>query len=178
VNKQQLIIECWERTGKDSAGASELAVIQEAIAAHFGAGQMMSPASIARTLADHGVRLKHPEILEADRRWREQQQPFAPEDLNHETLTFIERLERGELEPESVREAVRQLKSELQLLASTGHELAKEYVQWLTIWLQNPGIFGEWVALRKNTLEFQKLREDFSRKGAKAQRSDLREPEV
>jgi hypothetical protein len=155
VNKQQLIIECWERTGKDSAGASELSMIQEAIAAHFGAGQMMSPASIARTLADHGVRLEHPQVLEVDRRWREQQQPFAPEELNPETLAFIERLQLGDLEPESVRESVRQLKSELQLLANNGHGLAREYVQWLTVWLQNPAIFREWVALRKATSEFQ-----------------------
>ena len=155
MNKQQLIIECWERTGKDSAGASELTMIQEAIAAHFGAGQMLSPASIARTLADNEVQLEHPHVLEADRRWREQQQPFAPEELNPETLAFIERLERGDLEPESARETVRQLKTELQLLATNGHELASEYVQWLTVWLQNPGIFTEWAALRKGTVEFQ-----------------------
>lgn len=152
MNKEQLIIECWERTGKDSAGASELAMLQEAIAAHFGAGQMMSPASIARTLADHGVRLEHPQILETDRRWREQQQLFAPEELNTETLAFIERLERRDLEPESVRESVRQLKSELQLLAGAGHELAREYLQWLTVWLQNPAIFSEWAALRRRKL--------------------------
>lgn len=178
MNKQQLIIECWARLGKDSAGTSELEIIQEAIEAHFGAGQMMSPASIARTLADHGVRLEHPQILEVDRRWREQQHPFAAEELNPETLAFIERLERSDFEPESVRLAVRQLKSELELLANNGHELAREYVRWLTVWLQNPGIFGDWVALRKNTVEFQKLREDFARKGAKTQSSDLRLPQV
>ena len=152
MNKQQLIIECWTRTGKDSAGASELEMIQEAMAAHFGAGQVSSPASIARTLADQGVRLEHPQVLEADRRWREQQPPFKAEELTSESLTFIETLERGDLEPEQVRQTVLQLKAELGLLANNGHRLAGEYVQWLTVWLQNPSIFREWVDLRKRSL--------------------------
>jgi hypothetical protein len=152
MNKQQLIVECWKQMCKDSAGASELAAIQEAIAEHFGSGQILSPASIARTLADEGVRLRHPEVLEADRRWREQQQTFTSEELNPETLVFIERLERGDFAQESVRETVRQLKTELQVLASRGHKPASEYVQWLTVWLQNPAIFSDWVALRRRKL--------------------------
>lgn len=152
MSKQQLIVECWEQMCKESAGASELAAIQEAIAAHFGSGQMMSPASIARILADHGVQLRHPEVLEADRGWREQQTKFAPEDLTSDKFAFMERLERGDFEAESVRETVRQLKGELELVAGTGHELAKEYVLWLTVWLQNPAIFREWVVLRRARL--------------------------
>ena len=152
MSKQQLIVECWEQMRKDSVGASELAMIQEAIVAHFGAGQMTSPAWIARTLADHGARLRHPEVLDADHRWREQQQPFASEDLNSETLAFVERLERGDFAKESVEKTVRQLKGELELLARNGHKLAGEYVQWLTVWLQNPAIFRDWVALRRAKL--------------------------
>lgn len=155
MNKQQLIIECWTRTGKDSAGASELEIIQEAIAAHFGAGQVTSPASIARTLADHGVRLEHPQVLETDGRWREQQQPFKAEELTPESLAFMERLERNDFEKEqfeAVRRTVLQLKTELQLLAVKGNRLAEEYLQWLTVWLQNPAIFGEWVDLRRRSL--------------------------
>lgn len=152
MNKQQLIIECWEQMRKDSVGASELAMIQETIGEHFGSGQMMSPASIARTLADNGIPLRHPEVIEADRRWREQQNPFAPEDLNSETLAFIELLEQGDFSEESAKAKVRELKGELQLLAATGHKLAAEYVQWLTVWLQNPAIFREWVDLRRRKL--------------------------
>ncbi len=155
MTREQLIIECWERTGKHSAGASDLARIQEAIAAHFGADMVISPASIARTLADHGVQLEHPQILEADGRWREQQQPFKPEVLSLESLAFVERLARGEFENEqleSVRQTVRELKSELELMAKNGHKLAQEYVQWLTVWLQNPAIFPEWVELRRRKL--------------------------
>ena len=34
-------------------------------------------------------------------------------------------------------------------------ELAREVAQWLTIWLQNPQIFGEWLSLRRSTADFQ-----------------------
>jgi hypothetical protein len=157
MNREQLIIKRWEETRKDSVGASELALIQEAIVAHFGPGQMISPASIARILADHGAQLRHPEVLEADRRWREQQRPFTAEELVLDSLTLVERLARGDF---GERRAVLQLKSELELVATGGlsqkeRELAHEYVQWLTVWLQNPRIFGEWLALRKETEEFK-----------------------
>ena len=153
--------------GKHSAGASELAMIQEAIADHFGPGTIMSPAAIARTLADHGVHLSHPEILEADCAWRERQQLFTPEELTLNTqealIALVAKLKRGEFEAgqlEQVRQSVRQVKTELELVAKQGQshkdrELAKEYVQWLTVWLQNPQIFGEWVSLRRSTAEFQ-----------------------
>jgi len=165
--RQQLIIERWEQMGKHSAGASELAMIQEAIVEHFGAVTMMSPAAIARTLADHGVRLSLPEVLEADRLWRERQQLFSPEELTFNpqdaAIALVEKLERGDFETEQLeqlRQSVRQVKSELELLATKGQshkarELAKEYVQWLTVWLQNPEIFADWAGLRRSTADFQ-----------------------
>src|SRR5688500_35127 len=90
--------------GKETVGASELEEIQQAVSERFGG--VTGPASIARTLADHGVRLGHPEILAADARWRERQQLFIPEDLTFRTLdeaiAFIEKIDRlrKELEKE------------------------------------------------------------------------------
>lgn len=166
VTKQQLIIERWEQMRKDSAGASELAMIQEALVERFGVGTM-SPAAIARTLAEHGARLSHPEILEADRLWRERQQMFSAEELTFNpqgaVIALVEKLERRDFEIEQleqVRQVVRRVKSELDLLATKGkshkdRDLAKEYAQWLTVWLQNPEIFAEWAGLRRGTVEFQ-----------------------
>jgi len=33
----------------------------------------------------------------------------------------------------------------------------QEIAEWFKIWLETPDIFGDWLALRKNTEEFQKL---------------------
>jgi len=54
---------------------------------------------------------------------------------------------------ESLRQSVRSLKAELDSLSSR-KELAAEVAQWLGVWLQNPQIFTEWLALRQNTPEF------------------------
>ena len=164
--KKQVIIELWRETGKQTVGASELELLQQGLLARFGAGGSESPAAIARTLADHGVSLRHPEILEADMRWRHDWMTalFSPEDLNVGTLeaatALIQKIERLRLEfagneatLESLRQSVRRMKGELELM--TNQPLAQELAQWLTVWLQNPQIFEEWLALRRATAEFR-----------------------
>jgi hypothetical protein len=152
-----LIVEVWERTGSDVAGAGELSLINDALVERFGSES--SPASIARVLADHGARLGHPQILQADSRWREQQHLFTPADLAFDTIdaanAFIEKLQKLPQTP-SLRPSVLQIKQELNLLAN-GRPVAREAAQWLTVWLQNPHIFAEWLDLRRSTVEFQEL---------------------
>ena len=155
--KELLIIDAWKPLDKEVVGASELEFIRATIAERFGTD--VSPASIARALADHGARLGHPEILQADVRWRESNLFFTPEDLTFGTLesatALMDKIEslRRELENvEPLYHQVRQLKSELELIPTS---LGQELAQWLTIWLQNPQIFGDWVALRRGTEEFR-----------------------
>jgi hypothetical protein len=170
-NKEQLILEVWGDTGLETAGAAELALIQQALLERLGAQGRESPASIARTLADHGVRLKHPEVFDADVRWREREMfaGFSYEELNFTTiaaaLAWIEKLTA--LPPEAeLRRFVVQIKTELESLAGSKRislrerEVAGEVAQWLTIWLQNPPIFGDWLSLRRQSIEF---RERFDR---------------
>jgi len=152
-----LIVEVWEQTGREVVGAEDLSLIQDALVQRFGSES--SPASIARVLADHGARLGHPEILRADSRWREQQHLFTSEDLAFDTIdaanAFIEKLQK--LQPtQSLRQSVLQIKQELDLLG-TRRPVAREVAQWLTVWLQNPQIFTEWLELRRSTVEFQEL---------------------
>ena len=68
--KAELIIEVWEHLDCESVGAKELEAIQRAVRDRFGAGAVASPASIARTLADEGAVLRHPEVIECDASWR------------------------------------------------------------------------------------------------------------
>ena len=157
ITKDQVIVEVWEKTAKDVVSASDLTMIRDALIQRFGSDS--SPASIARVLADNGARLGHPEILQADSRWREQQHLFTSEDLAFDTIdaanAFIEKLQK--LQPtQSLRQSVQQIKQELDLLA-TKRAVAREAAQWLTVWLQNPQIFIEWLDLRRSTVEFQEL---------------------
>lgn len=163
LTKEQFIVEVWEGLGKEVLGASELGLIENAVVERFGTS--ISPASIARVLADHGARLGHPEILQADASWREKESLFTPDDLEFGNLeSAIRLIDKVELlrqqsegdvtRRESLRQSVRSLKSELDSLSSS-KKLAAEVAQWLQVWLQNPQIFGEWLALRQNTAEFR-----------------------
>ena len=173
---QQFILEVWERMETDTVGAAEINRIQEAIAESLSADSrdliQISPASIARILADEGARLRHPEILEADVRWRERQEMIrVPGELNGVSLlqvifSFIERAQRGEFEnKESAREYARQmglkLKSEFELIAAHRNDLegevAKEVSQWLKVFLETPEIARDWLALRIATPEYKDL---------------------
>lgn len=159
--RELLIIDAWKPLDKDVVGADELELIQETVLKQFGTS--LSPASIARALADHGVRLGHPEILQTDLRWRESNVLFSVEDLTLDNFGAATRLMdkvetlRRQFEKEGAMlehlyQEVRQIKGELQLI---GTNLARELEQWLAIWLQNPGIFKEWLELRQATDEFR-----------------------
>jgi hypothetical protein len=161
ISRNEYIVEVWEQTGKELVGAAELGLIQETVAKRF--GSELSPASIARVLADHGANLGHPEILQADKTWRERQHFFTPDDLAFDTIesafAFIEKLH----DKKSLRQSVLQIKTELEWLATSPaapankRAVAREAAQWLTVWLQNPSIFTDWLALRRSTAEFQEL---------------------
>jgi len=163
TTKDQLILDVWNQLDRDVVTTSELNLIQQSLSERFGSES--SPASIARVLADHGARLGHPEILQADTRWRERQHFFTPDDLAFDSITaafaFIEKLQQADDQP-SLRQSVQQIKHELDYLAiskapSTRRAVAREAAQWLTVWLQNPQIFSEWLELRRSTNEFREL---------------------
>ena len=166
--QELLIIDVWKPMDKEVVGAPELESVQEIIAERFGTS--VGPASIARALADHGARLGHPEILESDLRWRERNLLFTPEDLTFGTIeaanalidkieSLCRQFENDSSMAERLRHEVRQFKAELDLLATNekaaNRDLAQEVAQWLTIWLQTPQIFSEWLSLRRATADFQ-----------------------
>ncbi len=86
--KHDLIIEVWEALDCESVGARELKQIQKVVWQKFGAGSVDSPASIARTLADEGAVLRHPEVLILDTEWRERELSalIPPDELNFSGL--------------------------------------------------------------------------------------------
>lgn len=164
--RDQFILDWWSENGNESAGAAELDQIQLALVARFGAQGREGPASIARTLADNGVHLKHPEILEADVRWRDSEQVslFTSEDLNLTSIAaaiaFVQKLAGLPPNPE-LRNFVLQLKVELEAAAKSmrlplpDRLIAVEVAHWLAVWLQNPAIFADWLALRRESDEFR-----------------------
>ncbi|CAN5588219.1 hypothetical protein BH20ACI3_BH20ACI3_41240 [soil metagenome] len=176
--KHDLIIEVWEALDCESVGARELKQIQKVIEQKFGTGSLDSPASVARTLADEGAVLRHPEVLSLDTEWREREMSalFSPDELNFsglaEAWASIKKLDtlRRKFEQNSEQQQLRRLREmtlkfkqdALGMARSKTVERqkrleAREIAQWLTVWLQSPDIFEEWLSLRQRSPEFIQL---------------------
>jgi hypothetical protein len=173
-----LVIEVWEALDCESVGARELTQIQKVVEEELGAGSVESPASIARTLADEGAVLRHPEVLSLDTEWRERELSALgwTDDLNFSGLAEAsdsirtldtwrrkfeansERVQLGRL-----REMTMKLKQDALMVARSKtverqkRLEAREIAQWLTVWLQAPEIFEDWISLRQRSPEFMQL---------------------
>ena len=175
--RQELIIEVWEALDCESVGERELLAIQEALFETLGAGAVVSPALIARELADEGAVLRHPEVLHCDTKWRTQQLAelfagaildFTNLDAAKASLLKIDDMRR-EAEAESNEPALQRLR---ELVVGGGKEarlvarsrivpdqervVAKEIMEWLRVWLQQPELFADWLSLRQRSPEYRK----------------------
>jgi hypothetical protein len=163
---REVIFEAWRTTGSQSVGAAELALIQESLRIGFGQGSIESPAGVARILAESGVPLRHPEVLQADTFWREANfyEFFGPEELDFTSLelaltslTKIEDLRiqfAAEGDETGVKRLIQHIQEVRRELDSKEGDLVREVVQWLRVWLQNPVIFRDWLSLRQKSADF------------------------
>lgn len=175
--RDELIIEVWEALDCESVGERELLSIQEVLAETLGSGAVVSPAAIARVVADEGAALRHPEILNCDRKWRTQNSILliSLDKLNFTnpaeaaaSLKMIDRLWREAAHEtnghklEQLRELALHFKQEEQLLARSKivtteeRSVAKEIAEWISIWLREPDLFTDWLDLRQRSPEYQR----------------------
>src|SRR4029079_12333365 len=114
--KRDLIIEVWEFLDCESVGDAELQKIQQALRARFGEAATDSPAAIARVVADEGALLRHPEVFECDRKWRQENLSRAAfaEELDFSNLsaafTSVVKLEEKRMELQADSEALKDLR--------------------------------------------------------------------
>ena len=172
--RRDLIIEVWEHLDCESVGAHELEKIQEALREKFGEGALESPAAIARAVADEGAVLRHPEVFDCDAKWRRRNMdPLG----FHKVLDFsslssafqsIVKIEEKRLalqtddtgiltQLQSIVMSARKhslLRARSRIIDPGQREEAKEVSQWLTIWLQAPELFSDWLDLRRRSPEF------------------------
>jgi hypothetical protein len=178
VTRSELVVETWHRLKSESLGARELEVIQKAIVTEFGESAVESPASIARTLADIGVQLRHPEILDYDSVWRgaHSVDSLGFGELDFSTIevavasvktldTLWARLTdqkeaRGLANLTTLVSTIRQqlrLFSRSKAVSEPRKKVAIEADLWLGVWVQNPQIFEDWLQLRMNSEEFHSV---------------------
>jgi len=174
--KRELMIEVWEHLDCESVGAKELEAVREAVRERFGEGAVESPARVARVLADEGAELRHAEVLEMDARWRTQD-PYEAAFRNvlkfstfDEAAQSIHRLDnlRKQFRRKSdkaglrrVQETVLKGKQRAQMIARNPavNERKRaektEMAEWFTVWLNQPEIFEDWLALRLASNDFR-----------------------
>jgi hypothetical protein len=176
--KHDLIIEVWEELDCESVGRHELEQIQQALRERFGEGAALeSPASIARTVADEGAVLRHPEVFDYDSKWREGK--LAREGLLNEldfssfsgALESLAKLDdtRREFQSNTHQKGLEQLRvtvasarkdclliARSKVIDDRQRQQAKEISKWLTVWLQSPELFSDWLDLRRRSPEFRR----------------------
>jgi hypothetical protein len=173
--RRDLIIEVWEDLDCESVGAPELEQIQQALREKFGEGALESPAAIARVVADEGAVLRHPEVFDCDGRWRRQNMDqlglqqlldFSSLAAAFESIVKLEE-KRLALQANDARgltllhhivSSARKdslLRARSKIIDAGKRAEAREVVQWLTIWLQAPELFSDWLDLRRRSPEFR-----------------------
>jgi len=175
--RDDLVLEKWQQIDAQSLGAIELQTIRRELVKEVGERATPSPAALARILADRGVSLRPAEVLAADTTWRNRKlnELFAAGELEFGSIqSSVESLERiddllihfdseaDEAGRAALRELVIELKEELLSISTAriqlGREqaIAAEVVEWLTIWLQTPHIFTDWLAMRRSSEGFRR----------------------
>lgn len=177
------MIAVWDDLGRGMVGAPELRKIQRSMRARFGEEAVESPAAIARVLADEGAELRHPEVIELDARWRAAKISREAKRLGglepvsagkplrlDQAETLIRKLEglRKEADRAGDKTAVRSAQNvaieareiahamvrDLTLDQTTRNEQG-EIAEWLTVWIQTPRLFEEWLELRRRSADFR-----------------------
>jgi len=173
--KQDLVIEVWEKLDCENVGRGELEAIETAVRARFGEAAVDSPMVVARLLADEGAELRHVEILKlyvertvarphiaALRNILKLDDLFSTlhsiRNLENLRLKFIKQNDLAGLR--TLRElAIKGKQSVAGRAASSAgdgieRQIRGEIADWLTVWLQTPESFNDWVELRQRSRDF------------------------
>ena len=180
---RESIVRLWLELGRPPVDAQFLKAVQLQLA-NSSESPAISPASVARLLADEGAELRHPEIIESDVRWREslvnsRMDKFAAVEplsagarLNiQDAGVLISKMEKLRQEFERDDDVTRL--DELRTLAADARQRAEgsgknrklnetvrgeqsEIAEWLKVWLQTPTLFENWLELRRRSEEFRR----------------------
>lgn len=176
-NKTDLIIEVWEKLDCESVGAKEITAIEQAVQKQFGEQAVDSPMITARLLADEGAELRHSEIMTL---YLDRAEKVPPHDAALRSLLDLSNLDRLETSLRKAENFRRKLLTDrdnngLRLLRQTAidtktaaikaskdkrvseNERAtqSEAAEWITLWLQSPELFANWIKLRRASKEFK-----------------------
>ena len=174
-NKNELIIEVWEKLDCENVGDAEIRAIETAVEDVYGKSAVDSPMVIARLLADEGAELRHSEIMSlyleraADRPHDAALRNILDTRDLAATLRSIRNMEnlRRKLASDNDKDGLRLLRQDAiaekdSMAELAGDEranasertVAAEIAEWLRLWLQSPEVFENWIMLRRKSADF------------------------
>jgi hypothetical protein len=179
--KTDLIIEVWEKLDCESIGENELVAIETVVRAEYGDSAVDNPMIVARLLADEGAELRHSEVMNLHVK-RLNDMPYAPVFRNvfniegiSQALSSIRKVEnlRRKFSVENDKKGLRLLRNAAIAVKTRAQSISNdqrktrqvrfenaEIAEWLTIWLQSPEVFENWVKLRQESQDFKEKFQD------------------
>lgn len=185
-SKREMVLDIYDHEAMGEVTAREIAIINQALIAEFGEGGALAPAEIARILHAEDLPIRFEQIFRMATHTEKYENLFAGIAYNLNTLARAEEM-LGELDDlyrkfkrmgdqtglRFARQAASEAKQQAAELAASPQlapalrHVQGEIAQWLTIWLQTPDLFAQWLAIRKTTAEGKAL---FARENAEPRR--------
>ncbi|MDX2044630.1 MAG: hypothetical protein SF097_25695 [Acidobacteriota bacterium] len=178
LTKQQLVLEIYDREAMGEVTAAEIEIINRTLIAEYGEGGAMEPAEIASILNQEELPIRFDQIFRMDSPTEKYEQIFRRLNgcgsLNEAEMT-LRRVDElyGQFQQAGdktgmrfARQAAMRLKQQTTELSQSPKlsELRRielgEIAQWATIWLQTPGVFAQWLELRKASAVYKTLFQD------------------
>ena len=175
LTKQEMVLEIYDREAMGEVTAREIAIINQALVEEFGEGGAIAPAEIARILHDEDLPVRFEQIFRMESPTDKYENLFgglskcgtlaeAEGSLRQIDELYREFQQAGDRKGiRYARQAGLRLKQITTALSQspklTGNQRSEmgEAAQWLSVWLQTPDIFDQWLELRKATVEFKTL---------------------
>jgi len=173
LNKREMVLEIYDREAMGEVTAEEISIINQGLIDEFGEGGAMAPAEIARILHDEELPVRFDQIFRMDSTADKYVDLFGP--LNKfatlkEAETTLRKIEQQykRFQAEGDRTGVRYARQAALRIKKQSAALSQspelndrlraemgEIAHWMTIWLQTPEIFDQWLELRKAAEEFK-----------------------
>ena len=175
LTKQEMVLEIYDREAMGEVTAREIAIINQALVEEFGEGGAMAPAEIARILHDEDLPVRFEQIFRMESPTDKYENLFggltkcgtleeAENSLRQIEGLYKEFQRAGDRKGiRFARQAALRLKRQTTALSQSPkltpvqRSEMGEAAQWLSVWLQTPDIFDQWLELRKATAEFKAL---------------------
>ena len=171
--KKEMVLEIYDREAMGEVSPHEIAIINQGLIEEFGEGGAMTPAEIARILVDEDLPVRFDQVFRMTSLTEKYEFIFEGLAINKSLREAEKSLRRiDELYHKFLRvgdrtgvrfarqTALRAKSNALALSHSPKLDQNKraeqaEFCRWLTIWLETPEIFPQWLELRKATAEFK-----------------------